>query len=202
MSTSIEANTTNNNISVESNNSNVVQITPEVTSNTILIQSDNSPDIALLQAVINNITVTDAVNNNVSILQSTTNISVSDGLAITSVIPDSFIAVEAAEAIAAGELVVINSGGLAELADNSDLTQIQGAYGLAQSSVIAGQNVSITLSGIITTTTILTLSSLLYVGSSGAFTQTEPITGYLKIVGKPLTTTRFLIGFHPSITLI
>ena len=109
----------------------------------------------------------------------------------------------AAISLGGHRLVVLNSSSQAIYADNSNLTHKDKILGLTTGAVTAGATATIQTYGEISEVSwSWTLDLPIYASTDGLLTQTPPTTGFLVIVGFPISTTSMFISIKESLTLL
>lgn len=87
-------------------------------------------------------------------------------------------------------------------AQNTVLEQFGNVVGVSQNGGVPGTLINIQQSGEISLSSwAWTLNKPVYVGPNGPLTQTAPTSGFLQIVGIPITPTSLSIGLQPPIIL-
>jgi len=117
------------------------------------------------------------------IVQTTNNYVINNGSATATAVVD----------IAAGVVMASFDGGL-RLADKDADEDIDAVIGVVVSSVLAGEEVTIQLSGeLLNLSWNWTLNAPIYLGNNGVLTQTLPTTGFIQRIGFPILSTKMLI---------
>lgn len=86
---------------------------------------------------------------------------------------------------------------------NTSINEVNSYIGLATNSASAGQDVIVKTAGLIEDASFtFILNSPIFIGSNGQLTQIFPTTGYIKIIGWPITTNKFILNSQqPIVTL-
>lgn len=99
-------------------------------------------------------------------------------------------------------LAIAVVGGVAVLADHTNLAHRGCVIGLAPVTALSGTDVEIQFADEFTFSSwAWTLGQPVLLGLNGALTQTVPTTGFLQVIGTPLSSTSLLIDIQAPITL-
>lgn len=108
----------------------------------------------------------------------------------------------AAYAIGGNRIVVVNSEDKIIYADKDTAAHAAKIFGLTTGAVETGATAKVQTNGVMQEPSWnWTLDVPIYVGNNGLLTQTPPTTGFLCIVGFPITATSIFIKINPSINL-
>lgn len=97
-------------------------------------------------------------------------------------------------AISSYTAVTLDASGKLAPADCTDMTQVDRVLGIALQSAQAGGSVNVQLLGEVDFNGWnWTLNAPVFLGRNGALTQTQPTTGFVQVLGSPITATRLSV---------
>lgn len=106
-------------------------------------------------------------------------------------------------AIGGHRAVIIENTGLAGYASNTTLSHIGRLAGITTSASVIGDSITILSLGPVTEPSWnWTPNAPVYLGTAGLLTQTQPITGFLQIIGVASTATTLFINPREPLVII
>lgn len=112
------------------------------------------------------------------------------------------VTVTAATALGGHRLVVLDGTGAARHASKDDLNHLFRVFGLTLGAAAQGAAVDVQRAGLVTEPSwAWDIALPVYLGADGLLTQTPPASGFLLIVGCPVTTTTLCIDIGDPVIL-
>ncbi len=109
----------------------------------------------------------------------------------------------AGEALDGYRAVMLNSVGHAVYADSGDLSHAGRAIGVTAKAAALGGDVTIRLMGeIIEPAWAWDILKSVFLGPNGTLVQVPPISGFVQIIGRPITAQSLFINPKPHVTLV